>query len=76
MLVIQPNNMKEKLIPTNFKIPQILETNKFRLRMLTIKDVKLDYDAVMTSIKHLQETKPFGPKHNWPTKELIHQERE
>jgi|TARA_B100000749_G_scaffold144963_1_gene111199 RimJ/RimL family protein N-acetyltransferase len=62
--------MKKKFIPTDYIIPEVLETDRFRLRMLTVKDVKLDYDAVMTSIEHLQKTKPFGPNHKWPTHDL------
>ena len=62
--------MKKKFIPTAYVIPEVLETDRFRLRMLTVKDVKLDYDAVMTSIEHLQKTKPFGPNHKWPAKDL------
>jgi hypothetical protein len=38
--------------------------------MLTVNDLVKDYDAVMTSIEHLQKTKPFGPEHNWPSKDL------
>lgn len=38
--------------------------------MLTVNDVVKDYNAVMTSIEHLQKTKPFGPDHKWPTKDL------
>ena len=53
-------------IPKDFEIPQELETNRFRLRMLKVSDVVKDYDAVMSSIKHLQKTKPFGPNQNWP----------
>jgi hypothetical protein len=34
--------------------------------MLTVNDVVKDYDAVMTSIGHLQKTMPFGPDHPWP----------
>lgn len=62
--------MIKKFIPRDFKIPSTLESLRFRLRMLTINDVVKDYDAVMTSIKHLQKTKPFGPNHKWPTVEL------
>lgn len=62
--------MAKKFIPTDFKIPEVLETDRFRLRMLTVNDVVKDYDAVMTSIEHLQKTKPFGPNHKWPTKDL------
>ncbi|MBT3180108.1 MAG: GNAT family N-acetyltransferase [Candidatus Marinimicrobia bacterium] len=66
--------MANKFIPTDFKIPEVLETDRLRLRMLTVNDVKLDYDAVMTSIDHLQKTKPFGPNHKWPIKKLSYEQ--
>lgn len=53
-------------IPTDFKVPDTFQNEHFRMRMLTINDVVKDYDAVMSSVKHLQTTKPFGPNHNWP----------
>ena len=34
--------------------------------MLKVSDVVKDYDAVMSSIEHLQKTKPFGPNQKWP----------
>lgn len=37
-----------------FKIPLRLETKEFKLRMLTVNDVVKEYDAVMTSFKHLR----------------------
>jgi hypothetical protein len=55
-------------IPTGFKVPDKFENQHFRLRMLTVNDVVKDYDAVMTSIDHLQGV--FGPKSRWPRKEL------
>ena len=51
-------------------MPDVLETDRVRLRMLTIQDVEKDYEAVMSSIGHLQNTKPFGPDHNWPREDL------
>ena len=45
-----------------FKVPEELETERFRLRMLTVNDVVKDYDAVMSSAQHLQEL--WGP--GWP----------
>ena len=66
--------MTKKFIPIDFKIPEVLETDRFRLRMITVNDVKKDYDAVMTSIEHLQKTKPFGPNHKWPTKDLPYEQ--
>jgi hypothetical protein len=66
--------MAPKFIPKNFKIPEILKTDRFLLRMLTIHDVKKDYDAVMSSIEYLQKTQPFGSNHKWPTKELTYEQ--
>ena len=66
--------MTNKFISTNFQIPEVLETDKFRLRMLTVNDVKKDYDAVMTSIEYLQKKKPFGSKSKWPPKDLTLEE--
>lgn len=62
--------MTKKFIPTDFEVPEVLETDRFRLRMLTVNDVVKDFDAVMTSIEHLQKMEPFGPNHKWPTKDL------
>jgi len=66
--------MTKKFVPGDFSVPKGLETDRFRLRMLTINDVKKDYDAVMTSIEHLQKTKPFGPTHEWPTEDLTYEQ--
>ncbi len=62
--------MNSALISESFEVPVKYETEKLRLRMLTVNDVIKDYDAVMTSIDHLQVTKPFWPYHNWPTDAL------
>ena len=50
-------------VPTDFAVPQQLETSEFRLRMLTVNDVVKDYDAVMSSARHLKTTWPDG---KWP----------
>lgn len=42
-------------VPAEFELPESLETGRFRLRMLTVNDVVKDFDAVSTSIAHLQE---------------------
>lgn len=39
-------------VPSDFTVPQTLETTEFRLRMLTVNDVVKDYDAVMSSVEH------------------------
>lgn len=58
----------KKLVPPDFKVSKVLETDKFRLRMLSVNDVVKDYDAVMASIDHLQGI--FGPRSKWPSPDL------
>jgi hypothetical protein len=60
--------MTESFVPKDFIVPEVLETDQFRLRMLSTTDVIKDYDAVMTSIDHLQGV--FGEKSTWPSKDL------
>ena len=50
-------------LPPDFE-PPLLETERFRLRSLTVHDVVKDYDAVMTSREHLWEL--FGEAWGWP----------
>jgi hypothetical protein len=60
--------MFKPFVPIDFKVPEKLETDKFRLRMLKVTDVVKDYDAVMTSVEHLQGI--FGPRSKWPAIDL------
>ncbi|MDD5290492.1 MAG: GNAT family N-acetyltransferase [Patescibacteria group bacterium] len=60
--------METKFIPNNFKLPKILKTEKFILRMLTADDVAKDYEAVMASLKRLKGV--FGPENPWPEESL------
>jgi hypothetical protein len=50
-------------VPTDFNVPEKLETPEFRIRTLTVNDVVKDYDAVMTSVEHL---KTVWPGSKWP----------
>jgi len=50
-------------VDEDFVVPDILETDEFRLRMLTVNDVIKDYDAVMTSVEHLRKV---WPDSGWP----------
>ncbi len=61
-------SQNKPFVPSEFHVPFVLENEHFRFRMLTVNDVIKDYDAVMTSIDHLQGV--FGPNSGWPTKEL------
>ena len=58
----------QPFVPSNFLIPEKLEMDNFRIRMLTVNDVVKDYEAVMTSVDHLQGY--FGASSKWPTLEL------
>lgn len=42
-------------VPAEFEVPEVLETERFRLRMLTVNDVVKDFEAVTTSKEHLQK---------------------
>lgn len=64
------NKYMKKFVPEDFIVPDVLENDRFRLRPLTVNDVVKDYDAVVTSVEHLQKTQPFGLKHNWPVKDI------
>jgi len=44
----------DPFVPESFDVPEQLETDSFRIRMLTIHDVVKDYDAVMSSLEYLQ----------------------
>jgi RimJ/RimL family protein N-acetyltransferase len=58
-------------LPPDFE-PPLLETERFRLRSLTVHDVVKDYDAVMTSREHLWEL--FGEAWGWPPTDLTLEE--
>ena len=51
-----------QFVPDDFEIPALLETDHFRLRMLSVDDVKKDYEAVIES-RELLHTMFGGP---WP----------
>jgi len=52
-----------KLVPDEFKVPDLLTTERFRLRPITVHDVVKDYDAVMTNRAHLWSL--FGDCWGW-----------
>ncbi len=73
-------------VPADFVVPTLLETESFRLRPLTTADTDKDYEAVMSSVEHLQRQIPeqvFGDV--WPApdmtrekdyKDLLYHEKE
>lgn len=62
--------MKQFFVPADFRIPEVLETDRFRLRPLIIKDLDKDYEAVISSLDHLQAHRVFGEKSSWPPADL------
>jgi hypothetical protein len=55
-----------ELVPEDFKVPLCLDSEIFRLRMLTVRDLVIDYDAVMTSVEHLRATYSTISGSDWP----------
>jgi RimJ/RimL family protein N-acetyltransferase len=51
-----------QFVPDDFEVPASLETDRFRLRMLSVDDVEQDYEAVIES-RELLHTMFGGP---WP----------
>ncbi len=60
--------MPSPFVPDDFAVPEGLEHDRFRLRMLTVHDVVKDYDAVVSSTDHLQGV--FGERSSWPSVDL------
>jgi len=62
---MQPDD-SSSFVPDSFEVPAFLETDRFRLRMLSTDDVEKDYEAVMESKEMLREI--FGG--SWPRDEF------
>ena len=52
------------LVPADFKVPTFVETDHFKIVPLGPDLVKVDFDAYMSSIEHLQKT--FTRSTDWP----------
>lgn len=57
-----------RFVPDSFIVPNELKTEHLLIRPLSLKDVELDYKAVMSSVEHLKGV--FGPNTNWPDDNL------
>lgn len=55
-------------LPRGFTVPAVVQTERFRLRSITIHDAFKDYDAVMSSREHLWNR--FGAIWGWPAEDL------
>ena len=61
--VAKASSPTSAFVAEDFAVPAGLETPRWRLRMLSVDDVDLDYEAVVSSEAHLLAR--FGP--GWPT---------
>jgi hypothetical protein len=52
---------KKQFVPEDFVVPAVLETEYFRLRMLSVEDVEKDYEAVMETQERF-----LGLGYGWP----------
>ena len=50
-LQLDPAAYNRALVPDNFDVPTLLQTNRLRLRLLTIHDAVRDFDAVVLPVK-------------------------
>lgn len=66
--------MIKKFVPDEFIVPEKLETDKFRLRMLTVDDVEKDYEAVMSSREHIKELYSEIEDNTWPDEKMTIEE--
>lgn len=66
--------MNKQFVPEDFIVPEKLETDRMRLRMLSVDDVEKDYEAVMTSIEHLQSLCDPGVSVIWPQEDMTIEE--
>ena len=55
----------QPLVPDSFEVPEALETERIRLRPLTINDAVKDFEAVVTSEERLRTV--FDPGGEWPS---------
>lgn len=56
------------LVPAEFVVPTLVEGPGFKLEPLGPDKVKVDFDAYMSSIEHLQKT--FSRSTGWPRKDI------
>ena len=59
------------LVPHDFEVPVLVETESFKLVPLGPEVVNQDYEAYMSSIAHLQTT--FSRSTDWPREDIDHE---
>ncbi len=71
---------KKLFVPEDFVVPPILETDHFRLRMLSVDDVEKDYEAVMETQERFHSMGYSWPREGFTLEEnladLAHHQQE
>ena len=58
-------------VPEDFEVPPILETDRFRLRMLSVDDVEKDYEAVMETQAYFHTQGSTWPREGFTLQENL-----
>jgi RimJ/RimL family protein N-acetyltransferase len=58
-------------VPDDFEVPAVLETERFRLRMLSVDDVDKDYQAVIESAELLHSMGSTWPREGFTLEENL-----
>jgi hypothetical protein len=58
-------------VPDDFEVPTALETDRFRLRMLSVDDVEKDYEAVIESAELLHSMGSTWPREGFTIEENL-----
>ena len=58
-------------VPDEFEVPAVLETDRFRLRMLSVDDVEKDYEAVIESRELLHSMGSTWPREGFTIEENL-----
>lgn len=62
---------KSEFVPSSFEVPPVLETERFRLRMLSVDDVEKDYEAVIESRELLRSGGGSWPRDGFTLEENL-----
>ena len=58
-------------VPVTFEVPPVFETERFRLRMLSVNDVEKDYEAVIESRELLHSLGSSWPREGFTIEENL-----
>ena len=62
---------KTEFVPPEFNIPTVLETDHFRLRMLSVDDVEKDYEAVIETREYFHSRGFSWPREGFTIEENL-----